>query len=103
MADGVFDKQFWIEVKDFVVSAGVEPLTLGETQNRVWAKILQAMIASGLPVSGGSSRRELLRLLYAALPTGGGDVSPSGYTWRLDLDASRMLDIDGTPLMERTQ
>lgn len=83
MADGVFDKQFWIEIKDFVVAAGVEPLTLGETQNRIWAKILQAMIASGLPVSGGSSRRELLRLLYAALPTGGGPVVLP----RLPLDA----------------
>lgn len=66
MGDGVFDRNFWSSVKQYVVNAGVEPLTLGETQERIWGKILQAMIANGVNVSKGSSRADMIRLLTAA-------------------------------------
>lgn len=77
MGDGVFSRNFWLLVRDYVAAAGVEPLTLGETEPRIWQKILQAMIANGLSVSAGSSRAAMLRVLRDALATGGGVVVTS--------------------------
>jgi len=77
MGDGVFDKNFWSSVRQYVIDAGVEALTLGETQEKIWGKILQAMIANGVNVSIGSSRADVIRLLTASISGGGyGPIFP---------------------------
>lgn len=67
MADGVFDPNFWQMAKLFVSNCGVEPLTLGETQEAIWNKIYLSLVAAGINVSRGISRASLISLLNSAL------------------------------------
>lgn len=62
---------FWPAIKQFVIDAGIEPISLGEGEAEVQGKIFAAMAAKGTPLSLGMEPGEIRRALAASIAGGG--------------------------------
>lgn len=67
MGSGVFDHEFWRLAKQTVLDAGLEPLTLGESEPSIWGKILLSLRLLGYDVSDQEDWRDIVAII-----TGGG-------------------------------
>lgn len=88
--DDFAGRDFWATMKQFVIDAGVEPISLGEPEDESWRKIRAAADAVGQPLSLGLTPGEVIKAAFAlgrnSSGASGGVISfdfsvPGNLTW----------------------
>jgi hypothetical protein len=83
---------FWPAIKQFVIDAGVEPISLGEPEDEVWRKIFEADALYGSTLSLGMTPGELMRAASALVA--------AGLAYLTKADGSPLTKLDNAVLMK---